>query len=329
LHPRALTASLLALTLVAAPGFSQSREPSLDPVPGFEQEPSPEEWEWFRSPEPVPEFQLKLRSEEEAEAAAAEVEREAEPLQLEDPSPTRRRRWRRSPWRFLQTAWHIVAWPTKWKRPRRRRFLRHLAIVGVTGFLLDAPVRDWVRKNQSSGATDVADFVEDSFILMGAGYFAGAWLTGVFGKNHAARSLGWDGLTALLLTQPLVIDPLKQIVGRSRPNERDGSSEFDPFSGQASFPSGHVSAAFGITAVLEEHDVPRWIQRTSKVFSYLMAAGRVYQDDHHVSDVVAGALLGAAIGRTVVRFNRRKDGRYALLPYMKEDTRGLAVAMKF
>ena len=67
----------------------------------------------------------------------------------------------------------------------------------------------------------------------------------------------------------------------------------------SSFPSGHSSAAFLAAALLSEDD-QLWPLYYG--LAVLVASSRVYVRDHHTSDVLAGAAIGAVVGRVLRRF---------------------------
>ena len=62
----------------------------------------------------------------------------------------------------------------------------------------------------------------------------------------------------------------------------------------SSFPSGHATAAFSAAALLSEDDV---LSPLYYCVAAVVASSRVYVKVHHASDVVAGAALGAVMGR--------------------------------
>ena len=62
----------------------------------------------------------------------------------------------------------------------------------------------------------------------------------------------------------------------------------------SSFPSGHATSAFCASDLLGEGDPLRPLYYGLAV---VVASSRIYVRIHHASDVVAGALLGAALGR--------------------------------
>jgi undecaprenyl-diphosphatase len=70
----------------------------------------------------------------------------------------------------------------------------------------------------------------------------------------------------------------------------------------ASFPSDHASAAFGIAVAVLLLDPPVGI--AFLVLALLIAAGRVIVGEHYPGDVLAGALIGTASAVLVVRVAR-------------------------
>ena len=110
-------------------------------------------------------------------------------------------------------------------------------------------------------------------------------------------------LAALGLTS-FVTDLLKDVFGRARPPYGD-----DPVHAvvdiptSASFPSGHASTAFAAAVALAVL-VPRW-RRPALAVAMLVGFSRVYLGVHYALDVLAGALLGAAIGYVVACAGQR------------------------
>ncbi|HVP15488.1 MAG TPA: phosphatase PAP2 family protein [Terriglobales bacterium] len=81
----------------------------------------------------------------------------------------------------------------------------------------------------------------------------------------------------------LVVESLKRIVGRERPDgERRRSN--------SSFPSSHAANAFAIAWLLRS----RWRRSGIAVFALalLVSFSRMYLNRHFLSDVVGGALIG-------------------------------------
>jgi undecaprenyl-diphosphatase len=97
-----------------------------------------------------------------------------------------------------------------------------------------------------------------------------------------------------VITSEILIGTLKAAYNRPRP-----PGSLISTSG-ATFPSGHAIAgavtAVGLVVVLLPAGRARWKWEVrAVVFSFLMALSRVYLRAHWLSDVVEGALLGAAL----------------------------------
>jgi membrane-associated phospholipid phosphatase len=113
-------------------------------------------------------------------------------------------------------------------------------------------------------------------------------------------------LLSVTLTQGL-----KFATSRTRP---DGEAR--------SFPSGHASAAFATASVLHRH-----LGRKAAIPAYAVAvytsASRLQANSHYASDVIVGAALGIAIGRTATLDVGNARLQVAPVPV----TRGIAVAI--
>jgi membrane-associated phospholipid phosphatase len=138
---------------------------------------------------------------------------------------------------------------------------------------------------------------------------AATYAVGRFSGNRTVSAVGGDLLRAQILTQGITA-AVKMSVRRGRP---DGT-EF-------SFPSGHSSVSFASATVLQRHfgwkvGVPAYA-----VASYV-AASRIQEKRHFLSDVVFGAALGIAAGRTVTI--GRGDSRFAMAPMAAAGGAGLS-----
>lgn len=137
-------------------------------------------------------------------------------------------------------------------------------------------------------------------ILLGAGCaIAGGWRPGRCGRILIAG--GVATLVAVALK-----DQLKFAFGRTWPETwihdnpswiGNGVFGFEPFHGGpgwASFPSGHTTAIAAPMAILWQ-TLPRWRWLWAGMVG-LVAIGLLGADYHWLSDIVAGAYLGAAVG---------------------------------
>ncbi|WP_157009254.1 phosphatase PAP2 family protein [Agromyces laixinhei] len=107
-----------------------------------------------------------------------------------------------------------------------------------------------------------------------------------------------------------VVQVLKQLFGRARPEDMIVVSDF------GSFPSGHVANAATIAVVVGVL-VPRtWVWVAGAVYTLLMAFSRTYLGAHWLTDTVGGALAGvgialllwAALARPLERERRIRAG---------------------
>jgi hypothetical protein len=125
-------------------------------------------------------------------------------------------------------------------------------------------------------------------------------------------------ITGLALTQSLILGvsikaSMKMITGRAMPGivteldqvrytrTDDFSKEFDWFNMKyvAGWPSGHVVNAFAAAATIAEiYDDYGWVKAAAYVYAALITVG-CSVNVHWLSDNVAAALIGYAIGKTV------------------------------
>ena len=176
------------------------------------------------------------------------------------------------------------------------RWYEPLAVMGGIGLLsaLDQPVANHIRFHQSSGGLSAADTWSKfgTPVVYGpvtVGILAGGLIAHDPEVTKAGMRLAFSLLLAGVSNQAL-----KAVVGRERPNANGNAFDFDPVHIDASFPSGHTTMAFAMATSLADDVHPLW----AKVSLYGIATGvgvsRMYQQDHWLSDVVGGAVLGIA-----------------------------------
>lgn len=109
------------------------------------------------------------------------------------------------------------------------------------------------------------------------------------------RTCGLSAACALTLDLIACNIVLKPLIGRVRPfTFRPGLPLLVPPPGDASFPSGHTAAAFAFVFALKTAGSPLW--RPALALAVVTAFSRLYLYVHWPTDVLGGALLGAAVG---------------------------------
>ena len=113
-------------------------------------------------------------------------------------------------------------------------------------------------------------------------------------RRRAVFALALAGTTSYGVNRAV-----KKVVGRTRPEHAGVPTNGLPIRmpSSSSFPSGHTLAAFCTAVVLPDHPSTRLAALS---FAAAVAASRVHLRAHHLSDVLGGAAIGAALG-TLVR----------------------------
>lgn len=177
-------------------------------------------------------------------------------------------------------------------------------VIGGTAWLmsLDEPLNRSIAEVPKDFLRQPLEWAEKYGNLRSAqyasvGFYAAGLVTGYDHLRVTGRLLG-EGL--FLSGMPVVF--LQYVLGRSRPESRDGAWKFNLFewsNGKQSFPSGHSTVAFTISTVLAERygawvSVPMYLAAGASAYSLLR------ENQHWTSDVVIGALSGYLAGRYVV-----------------------------
>jgi membrane-associated phospholipid phosphatase len=163
------------------------------------------------------------------------------------------------------------------------------AILG--GALLDKPVDRIMANHAGSRVARAWDNLGKGMPVVLAGAAAGAVAFG----DARAQNMGIISLESIAGAAAVSM-ATKRIVGRSRPGESqsEGPCQCSKTTSRSdsSFPSNHSTVAFAaITPFAQEYDAP-WLYGLAAFSSMGRAAGR----QHWVSDVVAGGVIGYAMG---------------------------------
>ena len=186
-----------------------------------------------------------------------------------------------------------------------------LVIVYGSIVLIDQSVRDIFAKIH----TDYFDFVFNVGHLYGKYYltlifFVSFYLIGLILKNERVRKNGLRIFEAFIFSG-IMVTVLKTLIGRWRPYTGKGSFAFDPFNLSSndhfSLPSGDVAIAFAFSTIAAGFLKNRYW----KVFCYFLAAltffGRIYHDQHWMSDVTLGAFISTIIGMKLNLISKKEQ----------------------
>ncbi len=125
------------------------------------------------------------------------------------------------------------------------------------------------------------------------GLSIGTWVLGRVLHKPKLAHLGMDLLRAQALTE-ILVEPIKMASRRERPDA----------SNHQSFPSGHAAITFAAATVIERHLGWKNSIVAYGIASYV-AASRLHDNRHYLSDVIFGAAVGSIAGRTVTEHGRQ------------------------
>lgn len=175
-------------------------------------------------------------------------------------------------------------------------------------FYVDIPVAMFVHSTNTPELQGIGRFLDELgkshwLLLSNAVVIAAAWFT-----SHRKNVLRTHGTVFLsIAASGIVVNIIKILTNRARPPLliQNGEYGFAPFTFQLdflhnSFPSGHATTGLAL-AVAGSMVAPayRWLFWT---IGLAIALARVLYNVHYVSDVIAGAALGAATAVVVSRY---------------------------
>lgn len=208
-------------------------------------------------------------------------------------------------WKSLlkDTAQDFVAFP-------KRKSTWTLLAAGTAGALAAHQADDYVASHvvgndKADNFFALGEWLGSAYVQVGAS--VGLWAVGRYivppaadgSRTNKWSHIGFDLMRAQIVSQALV-HAMKYSIRRDRPTGEC-----------CAFPSGHATTAFATAAVIERHFGYRgsWPMLAGATY---VAASRLVDNRHFLSDVVFGAFLGTAAGWTVVGIHGRDQ--YALQP---------------
>jgi hypothetical protein len=197
------------------------------------------------------------------------------------------------PVRQMPNMWQAFRWRLEQSvsaTPTLPQWAKGTMVAGgavLAGSLLDKPVDRFMKKHGGTSIPRKWDNVGKAMPIVLTGAAAGAV---AFGDSRM-QNMGIISLESIAAATGVSI-ATKRIVGRARPGEEAGQWSHTADRSNASFPSNHSTVAFAaVTPFAQEYDAP-WLYGVAAISSLGRAAGR----QHWVSDVVAGGVLGYAMG---------------------------------
>lgn len=195
--------------------------------------------------------------------------------------------------------------PLRWKAKQWAHFAEGVAAMAAL-YVADNKVYDSVQDGRSSStdrfAKDITPFGGHRALEISALLFAGGAISG----EQQLRSAGQDSLEAELWAAGVVTPLLKRTFGRARPLQEEGAHSFHPFSsGYESFPSGHATNAFAFATAVAAHSNGWIVPAVVYTMAASVAASRVNDRAHFPSDVLAGALIGRAVAKSIAGHHPR------------------------
>ncbi|MDO9510662.1 MAG: phosphatase PAP2 family protein [Bacteroidales bacterium] len=202
-------------------------------------------------------------------------------------------------------------------------------------FLKDREILDIVHKSQSPMMDDLSKYILEptgsgliSLPLMGA-----LWAGGQISHNNRLAK------TSLLATRAWMMSflstgGLKLLIHRSRPYESNNPMDFGGpalSTSNISFPSGHTATAFAAATVFatEYSDQP-FIGIAAYSLAGLVGLSRIYDGEHWPSDVIFGAAVGYAIGRTLSKKHISKSCKqWTLFPVSDSNSAQICLDIQF
>jgi len=158
---------------------------------------------------------------------------------------------------------------------------------------LDRTIELETDENHSEFEKKLADFAQP----FGNAAVVGAALAVTWGAAHLTDHPSLVRSTVRIgvadVTSGAEAFVLKNAIGRKRPKNSPGDPfQFEPFSGNESFPSGHTTIAFSTAVAIDRETKARWVPFVVYPMAGLVGWSRIHDDEHWTSDVVAGAALG-------------------------------------
>ena len=232
-----------------------------------------------------------------------------------------------------------------WTAPLRFSLKDWALVAGMsvlTGYLISNDESIYSRFKAYQGKNKWVDDVSPIMTLLGdgnvslgiSGFF---YLSGFALKDEKAKDTGKLVLMSLIHSG-VVVQLLKHLTGRQRPEAENGIDRWDGPSGffkrykdnrdmyYDAFPSGHTITVWSTaTVIAHQYNKSVFVPILSYGLATLSGLSRITEDTHWLSDVFVGAVLGFAIGKFIYRKRSRK---FMVMPLIGNGKTGINIGFK-
>ena len=224
---------------------------------------------------------------------------------------------------FVRVPGHVLGELVRTDREGLTRNLAGLAAVGLA-YHYDQEIRDWSQERRTDDSDRVSGYLYDvgtprtAGIALGLGYGYSWFADDPYTRDTMHLAFQSLAVSAVFTTAAKV--GVRRIRPRHSPDDPTATGD----SGDQSFFSGHASGSWAfLTVVAERHAHNRPLYWGSYGLASAVALSRVHDDGHWMSDIVAGSLVGYAVGQATVRLSPFKGRDAAVLPLVSSDSVGL------
>ena len=204
----------------------------------------------------------------------------------------------------------IITSPFKWDIYRINYFLVLLAVLTIA-FFEDDFVRDYIISIHNRFYDVIFAYAHwyGKPMLTICTFFL-FYICGLLISKDNLRVIGLKIFESFIFSG-IIVTITKSVVGRWRPYTDHGTWSFVPLTtgpnGHLSFPSGDVAVAFAFSVII----AGIFKNKFWKIFWYLIAVitsiGRIYHDQHWLSDVIAAAAISIYIGIYINKIHQSKN----------------------
>ena len=206
-------------------------------------------------------------------------------------------------WHDIKDGWYdlgeYIERPFQWDVREWAIIGTGVAFTAMLELVDDVPVRNIFQRNQSNLGSQISNFGNNFY---GNGYATALtsislYTIGLETDNNKLRVMGLHVLQSFAYAG-LTTTALKIILGRNRPFlNQGGTFTYHGFSLANiwnSMPSGHVTVASALSESLAADIDNIWVSIALHTFTAATAFGRMYSDQHWLSDTFLAGVIGTA-----------------------------------